>query len=208
MDQIHQIRWLPVYNSGAQEIPAFGLVEIAGATLNVPDRMYLSVKRPTADNTQPIAINSYQPIASGGYGLVTMEGPAYVYYDTADAPATGESYGTTADSFKATEGFGGLLIIGDAKSDRGLVLATFADIGKKKLCRFTADSSFTTGSEYVEGTITNQYGPGAPHSSTDITAYNLLRHDTTYEFYGDADDAGLAYWDCDDNWRIIMFECP
>ena len=100
----------------------------------------------------------------------------------------------------------------------------------KPKCRFTANEDFDTTDEWVEGTInddldldwgTDQYGQGTLHPETgpnEIVArfYNLLTHTPdVYEFYGDADDAGIASFShyTEDTvpigiWFIDMFECP
>ena len=211
MRQSGEVRWLAAYNSGSYEVPPFGLVQIAGAEhANVPDRMYLNVQRPASDDCTPIAINSWKPIPPGDYGLVTLDTPVFVLYDTAETPVLSETWGPKADTFYATYGYHGLEIIGAEDSSREIVLVDSSYGKKKLLVRFTADTAFTQSDETVEGTITLQIGPGSDHASNDITAYNMVRSnaDYPYEFFGDSGDTGYAYWDKEDIFYIIAFECP
>ena len=119
--QFQECRWMEAV-AGDYDIPAFGLVQITGATWEEPGRTVLSAVRPTNTNCQRIAINSWKPIAASDYGLVTCEGPSYVLYDTADTPAIGQEWGPEADSFKAAKGKCGLIILGAADTTRGIVL--------------------------------------------------------------------------------------
>jgi hypothetical protein len=84
-------------NVGSLEIPSFGLVMISQADWENPDRTVLHVKRPTAYNARPLAINSFKPIPAGDYGLVTIDGPAWVKYKTGETPSNNEEYGAALD---------------------------------------------------------------------------------------------------------------
>lgn len=89
-------------------------------------------------------------------------------------------------------------------------VASYATSGYKQMCRFTLDSTLTTATQSVAATIQSQYGRGTDHSSTSITVYNLLTHTAgTYVFEGGSGDAGLAFYDEDnDKWYIVQMECP
>lgn len=79
----------------------------------------------------------------------------------------------------------------------------------KQYCRFTLGAALATTDASKSATITDQYGPGWDHSTTSITAYNLLTHTAgTYTFSGASGHAGYAFWDTGSNWRIDQMECP
>lgn len=213
--QFHDIRWLPAKNVGSVEIPPFGLVEVSGVEHELPNLMVLEVKRPTEDTPAVIGINGMKPIAAGDYGLATVDssGPLYVLKDTGTA-AFGESWGAQQDSFLAKQGNAGLICygsttLGAAKTAPLIAVAFPGASNLKPLCRFTLDAALAT-SEASEGaTITDQYGPGADHSETDITVYNMLTSTTdVYLFEGAIGAAGLAMWDSGTGWKILQMECP
>jgi hypothetical protein len=96
----------------------------------------------------------------------------------------------------------------------------------KHLGRFILSQALTTGSESAWGYMTDEYGEGTSHigvdtgtgtgSGTDsisVIIHNLETHeDGVYEFYADAGDALLAYYDQIiagvEHWIIIIPECP
>jgi hypothetical protein len=107
----------------------------------------------------------------------------------------------------------------------------------KHLGRFTFDSALTISSEQVWGTRTDEYGEGVSHEGHDTDAetgtgtagthvilHNFLTHaEGVYEFYADAGDACLAYYDHwesadgtgtasggsgTEHWIIVIPECP
>jgi hypothetical protein len=171
--QAHDVRWILATNVGGEEIPPFGLVEITGVEHNEVNQSLLEVERPTQSSPPLIAINSWQPILKGGFGLVAVEGPVYVQYDTGDTPALGEEWGAVEDSFLATKGTSGLIVygttaIGEAKSTP-IMLAAFPGtggsqwyVGKVITAAIDAESSGT-----VEQTDCAWEGTGAT-----FTAYN------------------------------------
>lgn len=118
--QWHQTRWMEA-KSDSGDIPAFGVVEVVGATLENPGRLVLLVAQPSADNVVPFAINSHKPIASGDYGLVAMEGPVFALYDNADTPVVGDNWGPQSGSYEAKKDNTGLVIIGGVDTARGIV---------------------------------------------------------------------------------------
>lgn len=79
----------------------------------------------------------------------------------------------------------------------------------KPFCRFTLNAALATSDASVAATITDQYGPGADHTTTTITVYNFLTHDAgVYQYEGDSGDAGKAYWDSGTSWHVFDMECP
>ena len=108
--QAHDVRWVLGYNVGSTDIPPYGLLEVSGASHSLQNKVSIQVKRPTSDGVSPLAINGWKTIPAGEYGLVTLEGPVYVLYT--GSPATGEIWGAAEDSFNATTGKGGLVVIG------------------------------------------------------------------------------------------------
>ena len=96
----------------------------------------------------------------------------------------------------------------------------------KHLGRFLFSQALTTGDESVWGERTHEYGEGTSHDlrdagtgtgtgsfGTEVKLHNFETHSAgVYEFYADAGDACLAYFDQWDgsveHWVIIIPECP
>jgi hypothetical protein len=118
--QWHRTNWFEAKATG--DIPAFGVVEITGATWVEPNRTILEISQPSSDSVVPFAINSHKPIASGSYGMVSLAGPVYCLYDNGNSPATGETWGPQSGSFEAKNGNTGLVILGAIDTEKGIVL--------------------------------------------------------------------------------------
>lgn len=222
--QFHEQRWMEAHNACDYDIPAFGLITISGATWDGPGRTVLEVQRPSGASQNPIAINSWKPIAAGDHGLVTLDGPAWVLYDQGDDPQITDSYGTQTNLFTAAEGETGLTVVGGKDTTKGIVLVTFAQATASKvlIITFRLAEELTTLDETCTGTIYSQYGPGTAHTCTGagaITLHNMWRnHGSTpevqlYEFYGDTDDFGRAAWmgpayGDGTHFKILIVECP
>ena len=116
--QFHQVRWVLAKNTGSAEVIPFGIVEVTGAEHDRSNRAALNVRQPTSNTPSIIAINGWQPIPSGKYGLVTCEGPVYVAYSTG-TPAVGEIWGPQTGSFLATKGNAGLIAVGTTTIGQG-----------------------------------------------------------------------------------------
>lgn len=112
-----RLRWLAAL-AGVTEVPARGLVRVTG----VDTQGVLAVDRPNTD-AQFVYVAGKTPVSANGYGAVTIEGPVYALYDTADgAPVAGETWGAGAASFKLRKGKAGFIIEGDADATAGTVL--------------------------------------------------------------------------------------
>jgi hypothetical protein len=209
--EFQSVRWIEAKNNSGSEIPSFGLAKVVGATLEGPGRTVILLERPDEDSQYPIAINSWHPIPNGGYGVVSMEGPVYVWYDDADTPAIGESWGSQQDSFKAEKDQTGLTIIGSVQADRDIVLANIDTYQFVEVITFTLAEALETTDENVTATIYEQNGQGRKHSATGagaITVHNLPKQDGDYEFYGDSGDYGRASWMYGNHFKILIVECP
>jgi hypothetical protein len=121
-----QQRWVELYNAGANEVPAFGVCEITGASrpeningAQAGGRTVLNVTRPTEDSPNAVCLNGPMPIAAGAYGFGTLHYPAYAKYATANTPVAGEEWGAASGTFELTKGKSGFVIFGDAAN--GLV---------------------------------------------------------------------------------------
>lgn len=82
----------------------------------------------------------------------------------------------------------------------------------KPLVRFTLAAALATTDASKTATITHQFGFGVASTYTGaaaITVHNLETHTAgTYVFFGSSGDAGYAFLDVDDDYRIIQMECP
>lgn len=116
-----QQRWVELYNAGANEVPAFGVCEVTGASrpeaINAAQnggRTVLNVTRPTEDSPNAVCLNGPMPIPAGSYGFGTIHYPAYAKYATAETPVAGEEWGAASGTFELTKGKSGFVIFGDA----------------------------------------------------------------------------------------------
>ena len=115
-------RWLPVLNTESNIIPAHGAMELAGITYDADNgRIVYNVKRPSADNVRNLLFNSWEPIASGGYGAGTMDFPLVAAY-TGTAPTAGQAIGSTLDSYLLTACNEGYTSIADITNKAGFVV--------------------------------------------------------------------------------------
>lgn len=108
-------RWRPFKNTGSQEVPAFGALEITGMTTRTAGGFtvpVLSAKRPTSGSLAGAAVNSHLPVAVGAYGECTFDFPTWALYDTGDTITYGENMGTQVDSYLLKQGNTGFTAIG------------------------------------------------------------------------------------------------
>ena len=119
---IHQPRWLPAYNSGAHEVPAFGLVEITDAKYDfetpTAPTIVLKVVRPTSGSLQQFAVNSWMPIAVGKTGLVSSDGPLIVSHSS--AMSVGDTFGTGTNVFTPDTSEMGMYVVASLGDNRYL----------------------------------------------------------------------------------------
>lgn len=213
------IRWLPFRNDSGETIPG-GAVLRPTSVIDHDGAAIITVAKPNRSSglhyiNGPFQVEAYVG-GNEGYGNCSGDLPLFALYDGAvDTPALGEEWGPKLNSWKLDEYGLGFVIIGGAVGsgdsakvfvDR-LTLAT----GRKKLVRFTFAQAMTTADASKTATLTDQYGPGvAGHGGAGaVVVHNLLTHtDGVYEFEGDVGDAGLAYHDSGNNYRIIIPECP
>jgi hypothetical protein len=96
---------------------------VSETTWDGPGRTVIEVAKPSEDDAQPIAINSWKPIPAGGCGLVTFDGPAWVLVD--GTAAAGEEWGATNGLFTAKKNAKGLMMLGGYDADRSIAFANF-----------------------------------------------------------------------------------
>lgn len=99
---LNRQRWLECENTGGQEIPAYGMIEITGATNPDPGRIVLQVQRPTLDGQGNLAVNSHVSIAVGDLGACTIDFPTWAKFTEESPsvdPAVTESWGVVTDDF-------------------------------------------------------------------------------------------------------------
>jgi hypothetical protein len=88
---------MPVANTTAEEIPAFGLMRVTGTD----DDGRAQVAKPDTDGQTNLLVNGPLPVNPNGYGQGHCESPCVVAYDTDDGtPAAGEDWGAASGSWK------------------------------------------------------------------------------------------------------------
>jgi hypothetical protein len=119
-------RWVAVYNSTAEEIPAFGLMRMTG----IDSEGIVTVAKPNTNSQVNILINSPVPIPASSYGVGHNQSPAAVLYDTADGtPALDEVWGAESGSWKAGKGKTGAKIVGGHADGLVTIYHGFGRIG-------------------------------------------------------------------------------
>ena len=129
---------------------------------------------------------------------------------TGTAPIAGDEVGPVDAAFTVSKAGAGYVVINAPDTTNKLLWAIRAGL-RKPLVRFTLDSALTTTQASKAATVAagEQYGPGRDADDLSITVHNLLtKTASVYLFEGDSGDAGLAFWDSDQNYRIIQMECP
>lgn len=101
---------IPLVNFTSEDIPPFAALEVVTFR---GDKGQTSVRKPTEDGATRIVFNLGGTIrANGGTGSGAVNWPVRALYDDADGtPATSESWGTKAGSFKLAKGKFGLRAI-------------------------------------------------------------------------------------------------
>ncbi len=118
-----KVQWQVAQNADSQNpIPPFSLVGVQSADGNG----VLTVAQPSQDG-QDCYLVGPQPIAGGGRGVVTRDEPFMAAYESGDGtPATGETWGAGAGTYKLRKGNAGFTIQGGAAAGRVLVARTTA----------------------------------------------------------------------------------
>lgn len=208
----YQVRWIEAYNDSGQTINPFELVIVTSAAVEGPGRTVLTVDGPARDNDYPLAINSHKPIPDQGYGLVTLEGPAFVKYDNTDTPAIGEEWGASTAVYMASKDFAGLLVLADPDEERDLVLVEVARPGRyRPKIFFTLNEELTTADADATATIDEEWGFGYPSPYTgagEIVVKNMPNSSTGYSFEGDIGACGVATHSHGNVYIIDNIECP
>jgi hypothetical protein len=160
--------WKRAKNVGSVSIPAHGVVEVTGSSVDVKGRVILQVQRPSATCINPdlLMVCGLFPIGVGKTGRVTNVYPAFALYTT-DSPAVGQVWGSEANSFLLALGCAGFTIIGGSDSSVvRVVKAGYSVIGK-------LDGTLSKGSS-VAMSIWKGAGGSETDSTLNVTVYDWL----------------------------------
>lgn len=111
-------RQIPFTNSSGEIIPAFGVVEITGASI---DGVLTVVKPTDTAKNFLLAVNGHHDVAIGEKGSLVYHNPAFVLYDDADTPANGERWKSKPNTFEMeliTPETGQFMILGGEDGDK------------------------------------------------------------------------------------------
>lgn len=110
-----QQRWVEALNNTQSDLDSFSLVAITDATRDLTTgQTVLTVDLPsTTTHVALLCCTGPQSIKAGKKGMVTLDFPCYVQYDTANTPANGEQWGHTNASVKIAKNHQGFRICGD-----------------------------------------------------------------------------------------------
>lgn len=113
IEAFYQQRWIPVINTESYTIPPHGMMEVSDGSIYNSDtgEVILGVKRPSADGISNFIINSHEEIKPSSYGMGTIDFPCVVLMDT-NLGENGHIWGAKQDSYAATQGTGGLMVMG------------------------------------------------------------------------------------------------
>lgn len=142
---VEQIRTLPAYNAGINDIPAFGAVEFLGydATQKV-----FQIRQPVTDGRTDVAFNGPLAIPSDGFGSVTMDLPTQCLFDSSggNTPFKGMACGTIAGSFSLGRTGRGFEILGIAENGRVWVRSANNFVGTRTTI---ANNNCATGTTFL-----------------------------------------------------------
>lgn len=154
-------RWLSASNTGSVEIPAYGIVEIAGVVEVGGQARGLSVKRPT-DSGKVWAVNSGVRIPTAGWGVVTVDSPMWVA--TAAEYSLGDTFGIDFDSCLGHEDRPSRFVTIASKTSPYRALAIM-DLGLQRIHRGKAAATISEGNS---GNV-DLYKIGGGDAGTDTT---------------------------------------
>lgn len=196
------VRWLPVKNQHAEDVPSFGAMEITGAQIENGQVIYL-VTRPTADSLTNVLINGETKIAgSGGYGNGTTE-PLIALCDSGATPAEGERWGTKRDSWKLHQHFIGFTIQGGNQGSGTSLRAFTREQMTVQIVFIELLTSLNPGGSATAKIL--WIIAGAPAAST---MDNITVFDPAGIFTNDAGDRGYAYYDHQaQRWHVLNLQC-
>ena len=174
-----QVRWVEIYNVGAQEIPAFGAVEISGeeqpesGTELTPNagRTVLQVRRPTCDSAPRVAFNGENPLGANKYGYGTLDMPAWSLCSTT---TNDDKVGTVKDSFILAKDKTGFIVLGG--SYNGATRVT-TPVGRQEIYKATLKYAMCPSD--TEGEIENIELVGTCCDTETITGSKIAKNEMT-----------------------------
>jgi len=92
-------RWIRIVNNDSVEIPPYGAIMLVGVITSQDKGYLLGGWRPDANNLTDIAFNSAKAIPVGGFGIATLDYPAWALIGSG-ASDTDLYWGTQTDSFE------------------------------------------------------------------------------------------------------------
>lgn len=186
-EPLRQQRWVDCKNNGSDEIPSFAALHITGTEVLDRNEPILLVEQ--ADEHIPLlwAINSHMPIPSSGYGLCTMDTPAWVQYDTGDTPSIGEPWGIEKSTWKLHQGLPGFIVIGGEVTQNSVArLRVLRDDRATIFGKFDSTVSARSGTTISTETFSMYWRNGTTATDTgkDIEVGNPYGQDNESGNYG------------------------
>jgi hypothetical protein len=203
-------RWFRCKNADSVSLDGYGLVKVNGANV-VRSRMVFDVKRPLASDgySQLVATLGPTSVAVGKYGWCTFDWPAWVLYDTADAPASGQLWGPETNSLRLKKGQVGFLALGGGVGPPDRVLVDHQpNYHNAGWIRFKLPSGgMATTDQYVDGcTVLDWWAGFDPGSTTRVYNFPL---NVDFLFEGVESAVGLAFYDpLEGRYYTVQMECP
>ncbi len=111
-------RWVEFENDSGLKIPAGAIMRVTGTKIINSGHVVLTVDQPNSyGDTGTCMINGNVPVAPTASGVLyngacTRTGIVVGYYDSAQTPAFGQSWGPVASSWKFTQNSGGWQCLG------------------------------------------------------------------------------------------------
>jgi len=199
--------WWPFRNDYAGTVPSYGVVAITGvvAVTDTTSTIYTG-NRPSTTFYQLYGVNSSLEVAEGEYGLLTLNGPCYIAYDSG-TPAAGEGWGPKPGQFTLSKGFpSGTIVSGIQDTTNKWLLGTLAPI-TKILCKATADNAAgslaTDTSDYKI-----QSGTAGSEADAGFTTQPAIyaRESTSNNEFFTASFANNAWYADIETGRILMYK--
>lgn len=173
LKDVAQIRWLPVYNTSGETVPAFAAMRISG--IDSSTGVFTVAKPNTNDATANILFNGPVEIPAAHYGIATADFPASVRYETGDGtPVNGDEWGVSSGDWKLRNARSGFLIQATLDISNGIAVAVRSPLRSTANVYGRADSSPALPGHGPRPTINLKSGTGINIAIADDSTDNEI----------------------------------
>jgi hypothetical protein len=193
--------WHEFVNSGASQVPAYGIVRATGLSVVEAGRVLLTVDQPNTFGCQAnCLVNGLVAVNAGARGYATRSGPLVALYDTADGtPAFGDAWGPRSGTWKLKKNTGGFFSLGATNAVAGLAL--FAPLPMLTFRGKTTAAAINKGGSGTINIYTGALGSETDSGQTMPNVYNRFANAAQGKWV-------TCGWNFDNQgWELIDLEC-